>query len=470
MMKKKKSLKKKILIGIILVVILGGVGIGVKKFHHRAPVVQNIITVETPEVKTLVQKVSASGVVQPINSTDVYVSTALTVDKVLVQKGDLVHAGQVLMTFNEQNRKDLELKIKNEKIDLESKKIALQTAEYNEKLALKTYQVNSKAISYGGIAKDDLEKSKYAVETAKVAVLQAQNAISTVEASIEKDQNDLNLTVTSISSPVNGVVTDLAAQPNYTVSTTSNKPLATIANLTSLKINANISEFDIAKIKAGQKVVIVSEAFPNKFHGSVSRVSAMANSSSTGSVSDSSVPVEITFKNKDNLLKPNYNVTLDIITAEAKNAMVLPTIAIYSDENGSYVLTLDSQGNIIRTPVKVGLSSSDETQVIGLSPTAKVITSVGSNIQVGGKLAQGTYQFQDNSQNGDNSDDQDSEDDGDSGSSTSTVASGSAFVSGSASKLSSTPKASSSEKLQHPATPVKSISKGESAKPVKVGE
>jgi len=196
----------------------------------------------------------------------------------------------------------------------------------------------------------------------------------------------------------------------------------------------------------------------------------MANSSSSGSVSDSSVPVEITFKNKDNLLKPNYNVTLDIITAEAKNAMVLPTIAIYSDENGSYVLTLDSQGNIIRTPVKVGLSSSDETQVIGLSPTAKVITSVGSNIQVGGKLAQGTYQFQDNSQNGDNSDDQDSEDDGDSGSSTSTVASGSAFVSGSASKLSSTPKASSSEKLQHPATPVKSISKGESAKPVKVGE
>jgi len=470
MMKKKKSLKKKIVIGIIILVILGGVGVGVKKFYHRAPVLQNIITVETPEVKTLVQKVSASGVVQPINSTDVYVSTALTVDKVLVQKGDLVHAGQILMTFNEQNRKDLELKIKNEKIDLESKLLALETAQYNEKLAAKTYQVNNKAFMFGGISKDDLEKSKYAVETAKVVVLQAQNAIATVQASIEKDQNDLNLTVTSISSPVNGVVTDLAAQPNYTVSTTSNKPLATIANLTSLKINANISEFDIAKIKAGEKVVIVSEAFPNKFHGTVSRVSAMANSSSSGSVSDSSVPVEITFKNKDNLLKPNYNVTLDIITAEAKNAMVLPTIAIYNDDNGSYVLTLDAQGNIVRTSVTVGLSSSDETQVIGLSPTAKVITSVGPNIQPGGKLAQGTYQFQDNGQNGDDSQDDDSQDDSDSGSSPS---SGASALSGSATHLAkpSVVKASKSEKASKPnVAQTKPSSEGESNNPVKVGE
>ncbi|MCX5774691.1 MAG: efflux RND transporter periplasmic adaptor subunit, partial [Fusobacteria bacterium] len=397
-MKKKRSVKQKITIAIVILIILGGVGFGVKKFHHRAPVVQNIITVETPELKTLVQKVSATGVVQPINTTDIYVSTALTVDKVLVQKGDLVSAGQVLMTFNGQNRKDLELKIRNEKIDLESKQIALQTTEYNEKLAKKTYQVNKKAFSYGGISKDDLEKSYYAVETAKIATLQAKNAIATVEATAGKDQNDLNLTVTSITSPVNGVVTDLAAQHNYTVSTTSNKPLATIANLTSLKINANISEFDIAKIAEGQRVVIQSEAFPNAYYGNVSRVSAMANSSMSGSVSDSSVPVEIKFKNIDNQLKPNYNVTLEIITAEAKNAMVLPTIAIYTDQNGSYVLTIDAQGNILRTAVTTGLSSADETQVIGLSKISKVITSVGPNLQPGGKLAPGSYQFQDNSQ------------------------------------------------------------------------
>jgi multidrug efflux pump subunit AcrA (membrane-fusion protein) len=200
-------------------------------------------------------------------------------------------------------------------------------------------------------------------------------------------ETDKSQSVFSIISPATGAISKIAEQGKvYDVN--SNEPLITVMDLSKLVINSKVPETEIAGLKIGQDVRVTSEATDVKLNGKVTRISAIA--SNEASENDNSsvayIDIEISFENKNNALRPNYNVDNSIITKEAKNALVLPKIAVITEDGKSYVYTLDAANIVHKKNVEKGIGSDYNVQVSGISKDVKVISNISSIIKDGAKL------------------------------------------------------------------------------------
>jgi HlyD family secretion protein len=136
-----------------------------------------------------------------------------------------------------------------------------------------------------------------------------------------------------------------------------------------------VDEADIGNVKKGQKVKIVTEAFPDqKFKGIVDRVDPAATT--TNNVTTVSVRVRIL--PGDRLpLKPGMNATCEFITLEKNQVVVVPSQAIKDGPNGSYVLLKGPDPkHPIETPVQVGDAGNDGTEILsGVKEGDEVVTA-----------------------------------------------------------------------------------------------
>jgi HlyD family secretion protein len=145
------------------------------------------------------------------------------------------------------------------------------------------------------------------------------------EASVYRAQVDLSRT--TITAPISGVVISRAVDQGQTVAASFNTPrLFVIANdLTRMQIEAAVSEADVGGVEEGQRVSFSVDAFPNrKFHGEVQQV-RYAPITNQNVVTYTAV-VEV--NNPDLKLRPGMTATARIITAERKNALKIPNAAL----------------------------------------------------------------------------------------------------------------------------------------------
>lgn len=134
--------KKKLFIALgittvaVIFIILAAINYGGKSTATGAP--KNGIPVQVEEVKkdTIVSKVSTNGTVEVENKQAIYINTPLKVDEVLVELGDQVKKGQILIKYDGKTRRDLEYQLQQAKLQLQGDELklekALQPAEKSE--------------------------------------------------------------------------------------------------------------------------------------------------------------------------------------------------------------------------------------------------------------------------------------------------------------------------------------------------
>jgi HlyD family secretion protein len=208
------------------------------------------------------------------------------------------------------------------------------------------------------------------VQTARLTVTQKQNAY----------QEALNtLSDYTIRAPFDGIIASLDVKKgdNATTGTT----LATI--ITQQKVaTISLNELDIAKVKVGQKATLTFDAIPNTtFTGSVASVDILG----TASQGVVSYGVDITLDTDDERIKPGMSVSASIITDTKSDVLMVPTSAVKSDNQGSYVEILSgptsstTQGVTSSVPprqqgVEVGSSNETASEIIsGLNEGDKII-------------------------------------------------------------------------------------------------
>ena len=142
--------------------------------------------------------------------------------------------------------------------------------------------------------------------------------------------------------------------------------LAVIYDLSYLKLEMNISELDLSKIKDGQTVAITADAIPGEiFEGRVDRVSI----NGTTANGFTTYPATILLEDYGGL-NPGMNVSADIIVAQLKSALTIPASAV---QRGDTVLVpqagaLSEDGSTVIDPTKseerpVTLGGGDGTYV-----------------------------------------------------------------------------------------------------------
>jgi HlyD family secretion protein len=163
-----------------------------------------------------------------------------------------------------------------------------------------------------------------------------------------------------VRAPTAGTVTSVAVAPGATVDPTT--VIATVDALDRLVVTVDLSEFDVAQVRPGQKAVIEVDALGGEpFGGAVLFVAPTATD--TGGVV--TFPVLVGMNDAPQVLKPGMNVSVRIIAARHRNVVQVPLEAVSrDDEDRPYVTTVDDSGQQRIRRVKLGIANAERVEIV----------------------------------------------------------------------------------------------------------
>jgi HlyD family secretion protein len=207
---------------------------------------------------------------------------------------------------------------------------AYKTAEarYNQAVAqLNQAKSSEQSSSTAGIAQSQaaVEQSKAQVQQAQAQVAQAQAQVQQATAALSVAQ--VNLSHTTITSPIDGVVVSRDVNVGQTVAASLSAPtLFTIANdLTQMQVIANIDQADIGLVEQAKSVKFSVDAFPGKeFDGKIEQM--RLNPVNVQNVVTYNVVIDV--NNPDQKLKPGMTANLTITIDERNNVLKVSNAAL----------------------------------------------------------------------------------------------------------------------------------------------
>ena len=207
---------------------------------------------------------------------------------------------------------------------------AYKTAEarYNQAVAqLNQAKSSEQSSSTAGIAQSQaaVEQSKAQVQQAQAQVAQAQAQVQQATAALSVAQ--VNLSHTTITSPIDGVVVSRDVNVGQTVAASLSAPtLFTIANdLTQMQVIANIDQADIGLVEQAKSVKFSVDAFPGKdFDGKIEQL--RLNPVNVQNVVTYNVVIDV--NNPDQKLTPGMTANLTITIDERNNVLKVPNSAL----------------------------------------------------------------------------------------------------------------------------------------------
>ncbi|HKC87937.1 MAG TPA: efflux RND transporter periplasmic adaptor subunit [Blastocatellia bacterium] len=200
--------------------------------------------------------------------------------------------------------------------DLEATRTSYNAAEarYNQAAAqLDQARVSERTSATSGLAQ------------AKAQAKQARAQIQQIESSLK--MAEVNLSYTTISSPIDGVVVSRNVDKGQTVAASLQAPtLFTIANdLTQMQVIANIDQADIGVINQSNRVSFTVDAFPgHNFGGTINQI--RLSPQNVQNVITYNVVIDV--KNPDLKLKPGMTANLTLTIAERQDALKIPNAAL----------------------------------------------------------------------------------------------------------------------------------------------
>lgn len=232
----------------------------------------------------------------------------------------------------------------------------------------------------------EIAQSEAQVQEAQVALQQRQNSyqdeIAALKAQVAAAQANLQqieaqYSDTIVTAPFTGTVTQRYAVEGSFVTPTTSASASASASATSilalaqgLEIVAKVPEVDIGQLKPGQKVEIVADAYPDSvFQGQVKRIAPEAI------IEDNvtSFEVRIALLTGEDKLRSKMNVDVTFLGQELDNVLVVPTVAIVTQKGETGVMKVNSQNKPEFTPVTIGLTIKDKTQILeGVTPEERV--------------------------------------------------------------------------------------------------
>jgi HlyD family secretion protein len=349
-MTKKKSNKKWLIIGLIVVVIII-VGLAIKKGQGEKA---TRVAVEKVELRTITETVSANGKIQPAKDIKISPYISGEVIELNVKEGDFVHKGDMLAKI------DPQIYVSN----YDRAQAALKSAQANEAQSKARYtqskaQFNKIKLDFDrskqlwekqviSDAEYDAAKSSYEVGEAEVKAANesykaAQFQVNSAKASLKEAKENLNRT--SIYAPNDGTVSRLNIEVGERVTGASQFSSGTeimrIANLDVMEVNVEVNETDIVRISLLDTALIEVDAYlDRKFKGVITEIATSANTTGTSAdqVTNFDVKIKMLKDSYDDLIKsgrsisspfrPGMSATVEIQTETEKNILSVPIQAV----------------------------------------------------------------------------------------------------------------------------------------------
>ncbi len=228
-------------------------------------------------------------------------------------------------------------------------------------------------------AQKDYERMKALIEEGAVSqqrVDQAKTAYDVAKANFDAAKSTVEL-----STPINGIVTDIKYNVGDWV--TPGSELGIVANINEMVIKFYVSEVEMQKIKIGEKVKIYSEFDKkNSVEGKVYEISRSASSDARA------FQVKAKFQNSKNLwFKPGMFVSADVELNSLNDILTIPTSAI-TFSNDKDIVYVIKNNQAFPVEIKTGISNQNTTEVTsGLNEGDTIVTMGMNNLQDSSKVS-----------------------------------------------------------------------------------
>ena len=353
------SRKKKILIGVGIVVLLGAVAFANVKFKKKDGVTVNTEAIQKRRLEAIV---SASGKIQPKTLVNISADTMGRVTGLAVNEGDRVTKGQFLLEIDPRN---LRTRVESGEASLqaagsqaEQLRLSLESAKVNLKAAQDNFRRQQELWKGGLTTREQLERSESELRVREADLRAQEQNVRTQQLRIRQERATLDsarydLTKVRIESPIAGIVTRRNIEEGETAVTgTMNNAgtvLLTIADMSVIEAEVEVDETDIPNVQLGQKAKVTIDAMPGKtFTAKVTEIgnSPIQAAGQAASAQATNFKVVLTLDGLISDVRPGFTCTAEITTATRDSALSVPIQATTVRE-----MVIDDKGAIVREPV-----------------------------------------------------------------------------------------------------------------------
>ena len=393
------------------------------------------------EIGDIENNVMASGKVKALNTVEVGAQVSGEVKKLYVDIGDQVQQGDLIAQIDQVTQRNA---LDNQQATLEQSAAALQSAQADvlskranlksayadfasrqselkqaqsdfarlkslveiDAISQQEYDTQATAVQ---TAKAAVDNARAAIDTAKAAIVTANADISSQQAELRKSQTNVNtaqqdLGYTTIRAPMSGTVVSITTEQGSTVNANQTAPtIVTLADLSTVRINAQISEADVINVQAGMPVYFNIIGNPEqKFDATLKAIEPAPEQISETSSTDTAIYYigYLEVPNPERRFRIDMTAQVYVVIDQAKDALLIPSTALKNsktDTSGKTTATvrvLQADGTVKEQPVTVGINNRVNAQILsGLKAGDDVILSEDNSSSKGNQSGGGRPPF-----------------------------------------------------------------------------
>ena len=369
-----------------LLIILGGIAAGIYSLIGSKPTVEVATARKASGPAAREALLNATGYVTPRQRATIAAKITGRVTGVFFDEGTHVHKGQLLASLDDA---DARRALETADADRDSARAAIADLEVqlkNSKVLLHRTEELQKA---GVQPQEQLDNARTAAESLEAKIQLAKTQANGAEARIREAQQAVDNC--TIRAPFDGIVVSKDAQVGEMVSPISagggftRTGIATIVDMNSNEIEVDVNEAYITRVKPGQQVTAILDAYPD--WEIPSRVRTIIPSADR---QKATVKVRISFEKLDPRILPDMGIKVTFLGDEASSkdeasapATVIPQTALH-DESGKKIVYLVRGDKAERRAVTVGGTRGSDAEITaGVVVGDAVIVNSPANLHDG---------------------------------------------------------------------------------------
>ena len=281
-----------------------------------------------------------------------------------VAEGSRVKAGDVIARID---ARDVVAQAESARANVNAARAALEQTLAEERDALAQLKRNQDLLAKGFVSAASVDTAKARAERATAGVASARATIAAAEATSRNSQVSVDYTV--IRAPFDGVILSKSANVGdlvtpFSNATDSKGAVVSMADMSTLEVEADVAESSLSKVKVGQPAEIVLDALPDaRFRGRISRMVPTVDRAKA------TVMTKVKFDEIDPRILPEMSAKVAFLSQDVTPEQQKPLLAVNTDalaqRDGRTVVFAVRDGKAVAVPVTPGQKIGDLTALTG---------------------------------------------------------------------------------------------------------
>ena len=281
-----------------------------------------------------------------------------------VAEGSRVKAGDVIARLD---NRDVAAQAQSAEAYVRAARAALDQALAEERDAQAQHKRNVDLVAKGFVSQSATDTSKARTDRAVAGVANARATLGAAQANARNAQVSVDYTL--IRAPFDGVILSKSANVGdmvtpFSNATDSKGAVVSMADMSTLEVEADVSEASLSKIKVGMPAEVTLDALPNdRFRGRISRTVPTVDRAKA------TVMTKVKFDEIDPRVLPEMSAKVSFLSQDVTPEQQKPLTAVSSDafaqREGRTVVFIIRDGKAVAVPVTPGAKVGDLTAVTG---------------------------------------------------------------------------------------------------------